>query len=200
MNSSNWGSDAAEFNPCRFLASTDVRCLVDLNNTLTGNWIPILLVISSLCSKFTLFWCLLCLLDYVGCRTYFLRCKSGKGSRSISIVRVWYSCMCWTKASHPWDFIIVCCIDWTLRGLQIWSKPKVLPFDHFVKFLHWSLQLRPQLGSESNLKPKTNNCGLQLDSSLQIVFSKRGNWRSCFTHKLTWAYVVFCLVSFYIWL
>lgn len=37
MDSSNWGSDAVKFNPCRFLSSTDGRCLFDREDTLTGN-------------------------------------------------------------------------------------------------------------------------------------------------------------------
>ncbi|XP_047937742.1 cytochrome P450 4A25-like [Salvia hispanica] len=118
MNSSNWGSDAAEFNPCRFLASTDVRCLVDLNNTLTGHTSSV--------------------------------AKVGKE------VEAFLSFGSGTRA----------CVG---------QKLAILGISSLFAALIERYELRPQLGSESNLKPKTNNCGLQLDSSLQIVFSKRGN-------------------------
>lgn len=37
MDSSNWGSDALKFNPCRFLSSTDGKCISDQKETLTGH-------------------------------------------------------------------------------------------------------------------------------------------------------------------
>nr|AJD25253.1 cytochrome P450 CYP727B10 [Salvia miltiorrhiza] len=115
-NCSNWGSDAVKFNPCRFLSSTDGRCLFDQKDHLTEHT-------SSVMKEPNEFEAFL---------------PFGSGTRA--------------------------CLGQELAVFGISSLFAAL-IEHY--------ELRPQQGSESNPKPKMNNCILQLLPSPQIVFVKR---------------------------
>lgn len=115
-DSSNWGSDALKFNPCRFLSSTDARCISDQKETLTGHTFSVM----KEPNEFKAF------------------LPFGSGTRA--------------------------CIG---------QKLAILGISSLFTALIEQYEVRLQPGSESNPKPKMNNCVLQLLPSPHIVFVKR---------------------------